>query len=235
MKINYVFFLVLLVGFFLSISISCKKNDSVSDQITSETVTDIDGNIYQTVIIGTQVWMVENLKTTKYNDGTNIQNVTDNKIWESLVNPAYCWHNNDIGFKTPYGALYNWYALNTGKLAPKGWHVPTDDEWTTLINHLGGTNVAGGKLKEAGTSHWLSPNTATNETGFTAIPNSSRSNTGTFWAIGNGAKWWNSTEYNINNQVLGKFIMIGGNSGSGSIIKGSGIKQQGYPVRCVKD
>ncbi len=234
MRINHAFFSVLLVVFFLSISISCKKNDPVSDQITSETVTDIDGNVYHTVIIGTQVWMAENLKTTKYNDGVSIPNVTDNKIWESLVNPAYCWHNNDMGFKTPYGALYNWYTVNTGKLAPKGWHVPTDDEWTKLINYLGGTNVAGGKLKEAGTSHWLSPNTsATNETGFTAIPNSSRSYAGTFFAIGNGAQWWNTTEYNINNQVLAKFLKVGGSSGS--ILKGSGIKQQGFAVRCVKD
>ena len=99
--------------------------------------TDADGNVYHTVTIGTQTWTVENLKTSKYNDGTKIPLVTDGTTWGNLTTPGYCWHNNDAATnKATYGALYNWYAVNTGKLAPSGWHVPTDAEWTTLENYL---------------------------------------------------------------------------------------------------
>jgi uncharacterized protein (TIGR02145 family) len=100
-------------------------------------VTDKDGNVYHTVTIGTQTWMVENLKTTKYNDGTAIPFITDNSAWANLTTPGYCWYNNDsTTYKNMYGALYNWYAVSTGNLAPKGWHVATDAEWTTLQNYL---------------------------------------------------------------------------------------------------
>ena len=134
-------------------------------------IADIDGNIYNTVIIGTQVWMKENLKATKLNDGTNILLETDNATWISLTDPAYCWYNNDASsYKNTYGALYNWFTVETGKLCPTGWHVPSDAEWFTLIDFLGGESVAGGKLKEIGNTHWNSPNTgATDEYGFTAI------------------------------------------------------------------
>jgi uncharacterized protein (TIGR02145 family) len=140
--------------------------------VETNTVTDIDGNIYHTVTIGTQVWMVENLKTTKYRNGDPIPNVTGN-AWAALTTGAYCWYNNDAAtYKATYGALYNWYAVaDSRNIAPTGWHVPTDAEWTTLTTFLGGESVAGGKLKETGTNHWTSPNTgATNETGFTALP-----------------------------------------------------------------
>ena len=116
--------------------------------------------------------MAENLKTTKYRDGTSIPLVTENTAWLNLTTPGYCWYNNDAAhYKSTYGALYNWYVLNAGSngwknVCPTGWHVPTDAEWTTLTTYLGGESIAGGKLKETGTSHWLSPNTvATNETG----------------------------------------------------------------------
>ena len=122
-------------------------------------VQDIDGNNYLTVTIGTQIWMAENLRTTKYNDGTAIPLVTDNTTWANLTTPAYCWYNNDAKTNgSTYGALYNWYSVNTKKLCPTGWHVPNDTEWTTLTTYLGGTAVAGGKLKETGTAHWYSPN-----------------------------------------------------------------------------
>jgi len=111
------------------------------------TITDIDGNYYTTVTIGTQVWMVENLKTTKYNDGTGIPLVTDNTVWCNLSTPGYCWYNNDeTTYKNPYGALYNWHTVHTGKLCPSGWHVPTDSEWITLTSYFGGMNTAD-KLK----------------------------------------------------------------------------------------
>ena len=113
--------------------VSCSKKDDPNN--TVNTVTDKDDNVYHTVTIGTQTWMAENLKTTKYNDGTAIPLVTDSTAWTSLLTPAYCWYNYDATtYKNTYGALYNWYAVNTGKLAPIGWHVATDAEWTTLTD-----------------------------------------------------------------------------------------------------
>jgi len=167
---------LLISGVLLALSNSCKKSNDPNNNpppviVHGLDANDIDGNVYHTVIIGTQTWMVENLKTTKYNDGISIPYVTDNGAWISLTTPAYCWYNNEASYKTQYGSLYNWYAVNTGKLAPTGWHVPSNAEWTTLTNYLGGENLAGFKIKESGTTHWKSPNEgATNETGFTALP-----------------------------------------------------------------
>jgi uncharacterized protein (TIGR02145 family) len=194
-------------------------------------VTDVDGNLYQSVIIGTQTWMVENLKTTKYNDGTNIPNVTGASEWGTLTTGAYCWYNNDISYKATYGALYNWYAVNTGKLAPKGWHVPTDAEWSTLTSYLGGRNVDGGKLKETGTTHWGSPNTgATNETGFTALPGSGRNLDRGFYVIGYHGYWWSASEEAADFAWFRfmDFDFIG-------VSRASSNKFLGFSVRCVKD
>jgi uncharacterized protein (TIGR02145 family) len=201
-------------------------------------VTDIDGNTYNTVTIGTQVWMAENLKTTKYNDGTAIPNITDNAAWVALTTPAYCWYNNNAAtYKATYGAMYNWYtvdvASNGGKnVCPTSWHVSTDAEWTTLTTYLGGGSVAGGKLKETGTTHWTTPNTgATNETGFTALPGGYRNNYGTCSYIGINGHWWSSSEgsttyawysymyYNYTN-VYRDFYYG---------------KYYGFSVRCVRD
>jgi len=168
-----------------------------ADMTFTTTVKDYDGNIYNTVIIGTQVWMKENLKTMKYNDGTSIPNVTDNATWAALATPAYCWYKNDAtSYKATYGALYNWYTVHTGKLCPAGWHVPSDAEWTILSDYLGGLPVAGGKLKESGTVHWASPNTgATNESGFTALAGGVRAN-GVYTDMLTQTWWWASTETN---------------------------------------
>jgi len=178
-----------LIGLFLMLLIGCKKEKDIPD-----TVTDIDDNIYHTVIIGNQVWLTENLKTTKYNDGSVIPLVTDNTGWISLSSPGFCWYNNESANKDIYGALYNWYAVNTGKLCPTGWHVPSDGEWTALTDFLGGESIAGGKLKETGISHWLSPNTgATNESGFTALPGGFRGAQGICYHIGYWGNFWTST------------------------------------------
>jgi uncharacterized protein (TIGR02145 family) len=163
-------------------------------------VTDIEGNVYKTVKIGSQTWMAENLKTRQFNDGAPISLVTDNAEWSSLITPGYsgyCWFNNDSAtYYTTYGALYNWNTVNTGKLCPTGWHVPTGTEWTILTDYLGGEKIAGGKLKEAGFAHWNDPNQdATNETGFTALPGGLRYFNGTFGFIGEYSFWWSSTEY----------------------------------------
>jgi uncharacterized protein (TIGR02145 family) len=124
-------------------------------QKISETVKDFDGYVYKTVRISNQTWMAENLKTARYNDGTPISLVADNPSWSNSVSACYCWYNNDIQNKDSYGALYNWQAVNTDKLCPTGWHVPTDAEWTTLSAALGGEDIAGGKLKEPGRAFHL--------------------------------------------------------------------------------
>ena len=159
------------------------------------TVTDIDGIVYKTVTIGTQVWMAENLKTTRLNDGTAIALVTDDSAWDSLTTPGRCWNYNDsTSNKKTYGALYNWYVVNSGKLAPAGWHVPTDSEWSIIITYAGGDSMAAGKLKEVGTMHWFPPNTgATNEFGFSALPGGYRDGYGIFIGPGNYGYWWSST------------------------------------------
>jgi uncharacterized protein (TIGR02145 family) len=127
---------------------------------------DVDGNIYNTIKIGAQTWMTENLKTTKFNDGSEIPFI------KNTTSPGYCWYNNDeAAYRNPFGAMYNFYAVNTGMLCPIGWHVPSELEWKTLINYLGGSEIAGGKIKDVGTKYWKSPiSESTNETGFTALP-----------------------------------------------------------------
>lgn len=201
---------------------------------STSTVTDIDGNIYHTVTIGTQVWMVENLKTTRYNDGTVIPLVTDTTTWKNLTTPGYCWFNNDLTtYKNTYGAMYNWFAVNTGKLAPTGWHIPTDAEWTTLTAYLGGVSVAGGKLKEAGTSHWSSPNTgATNESGFTGLPGGWRNLSPTlYYSIGYDATWWSSTAGSSANSAWCRDMTYS----DGNLTSASYDVNYGFSVRCIKN
>jgi uncharacterized protein (TIGR02145 family)/uncharacterized repeat protein (TIGR02059 family) len=190
------------------------------------TVKDIENNSYYTITIGTQIWMAQNLKTTRFNDGTPIPLVTD--TWGSATTPAYCWYNNDqTGFKNTYGALYNWYTVETGKLCPNSWHVPRDDEGYTLINYLGGFDIAGGKIKETGFLHWMSPNTgASNETGFTALPGGYRD--WTFIDLGILCNLWTSTATNV-----ALYMQIGYNSSSLYILSYS--KGIGRSVRCIKD
>jgi len=199
----------------------------------SGTVIDIDGNVYHTVTIGTQVWMVENLKTTKYRNGDPIPNVTDGTAWHNnIAGAAYCNYNNDINSSTTYGRLYNGFAVaDSHNIAPIGWHIPTDTEWTTLANYLGGESVAGGKLKETGTTYWQSPNTgATNETSFTALPGGNRFWDGSFGNVGNRSAWWSSTEKDINNFWSREIHYDGGDIGRNFL-----HRLNGYSVRCVRD
>ena len=177
--------------------------DSITFTIPSSelTVTDIDGNVYSTVTIGTQVWMAENLKVTHYRNGDPIAKVTDDTEWSTLTTGAYGNYNHDDGNADIYGSLYNWYAVNDSRsIAPDGWHVPSDAEWQTLVGYLGGYAVAGGKMKETGTTHWNSPNTgATNESGFSAIPGGYRDgHEGYCSDIGSHADFWSVTEYDSN-------------------------------------
>jgi uncharacterized protein (TIGR02145 family) len=196
--------------------------------LTYGSVSDNDGNTYKTIQIGTQTWMAENLKTIKYNDGTDIPFVTDETAWAALSTPGYCWYNND---SITYGAMYNWYTVNTGKLCPTGWHVPADEEWTTLTDYLGGGSVAGSKLKETGITHWTSPNPgATNESGFTALPGGYRNYLGTFNSIGRHGYWWSSTEASSTDAYCRDMY-----HGYSNVDRTSSSKKSGFAVRCIKD
>ena len=204
--------------------------------VQAQSVKDIDDNEYKTVIVGSQTWMAENLKTTRYNDGDLISLVTDDAAWVSrdsvaLTNPSFYWYGNDPSNKNTYGALYNGYTVRTGKLCPSGWHVPADAEWSALTTYLGGEEVAGGKLKESGTKHWLDPNKgATNETGFTALPGGYRSMNGKFNYINGGSGWWSSTEYDPDHAWS-----RGMHSNTDHVSRGAGELPSGLYVRCVKD
>jgi uncharacterized protein (TIGR02145 family) len=198
-------------------------------------VTDIDGNIYKTVKIGTQYWLDKNLCVTKYSNGDAIPNVTDNEIWGGLTTGAYCNYNNDSNNALTYGRLFNWYAVTDSRnIAPTGWHVPTDAEWTILTDYLGCLGVAGGKLKETGTAHWVNPNTgATNETGFSALPGGCRYyDIGTFWGDGEIGNWWSSTEYPTSN-IWSCYRYI--DNGNSQVFGYSAYKATGFSVRCLRD
>jgi uncharacterized protein (TIGR02145 family) len=197
------------------------------------TVTDIDGNVYHTVTIGTQVWMAENLRTTRFNDGSEIPNVIDVTEWSALTTPGMCTINNTTNLDDirVYGRLYNWHAENTHKLAPLGWHVPTHAEWKILIDYLGGENAAGNKLKEAGATHWHGPNiAATNESGFTALPGGWRESDGSFSAFGNAGFWWSSTKMD-DSFAYTRYLLYGSEDASWAGV----LKSEGLSVRCLKD
>jgi uncharacterized protein (TIGR02145 family) len=230
-----------------SISFITKYPVIFNPNLTYGTVSDIEDNEYKTLSIGTgtkgsQVWMAENLKTTKFNDGTAIPLVTDNSVWIGLSTPAYCWPWNDEEVsKNPYGALYNGYTIATGKLCPTGWHVPTDAEWHQFILFLDPdaildrieSNLAGGKIKEIGTTHWTQPNIgATNESGFTALPVGHRGNFGDFSSEGLIAVWWSSTENGTDYMWARSVIFEQSFVHRG---EGADTKIKGFSVRCLKD
>jgi len=196
------------------------------------TVTDIDGNVYQTVTIGAQCWLRENLKTTKYRDGTAIPLVADSLAWSNLSTPGYCWYNNDAAAnKNTYGALYNWYVVSTGKLCPTGWHVPDRSDCDILSSYLGDKIGDGGALKEKGLSHWLSPNLgATNVTGFTALPGGRRDYWGTFLYLGYYCNWWSSKEYSPSMAGFRLLTRFTSNE-FGDYYD----KRHAFSVRCLKD
>jgi uncharacterized protein (TIGR02145 family) len=197
----------------------------------NSTIRDLDGNTYNTAKIGSLTWMIENLKTTRFNDGTTIPIVTDKTAWAALSTPAYCWYNNDTTYKNAYGALYNGYTISTGKLCPAGWHVSTNTEWSALLASLGGESVAGAKLKETGSNHWSVPNSgATNESLFTALPGGSRYSNGLFFSIKNLGYWWSPIERNTFNSWY-RSMYYQDNAVSLNFIDST----NGFSVRCVKD
>jgi len=196
-------------------------------------VTDVEGHVYPTIRIGQQEWIVTNLKTATYNDGTPIPNVTDDATWTNLSSPAYSWPDNDPSQGDPYGALYNWYAVDTKKLCPTGWSVPSRDGWDALVSTEGGKLVAGGRLKEAGTALWQAPNLgATNESGFSARPAGARELAGDFAYRGQYAFWWSSDE---------KLLSLPGTAAFWHVSAADALAQDGqsqfptgYSVRCSR-
>lgn len=217
-----------ILSFLLIVFYSCEKENQVL------TVTDIDGNIYTTVTIGTQIWMVENLNTTRYRDGSDILNVTDNTEWSELTIGAYCNYDNDLNNANIYGALYNWYTVNTGNLCPTGWHIPSEGEWMVLISSLGGESVAGGKLKQIGTKYWEDPNNpATNEVGFNGLPGGYRNPyIGIFDEKETRGWWWTSSQ-GINYESNARINLI--RNDESKILVSEANKRNGIYVRCIKD
>jgi uncharacterized protein (TIGR02145 family) len=196
--------------------------------LSYDSIYDFEGNKYRTIQIGEQTWMAENLRSLKFNDGTDIPFVPDAYKWSILTTPGYTWYDSD---SVGYGALYNWYTVETGILCPAGWHVPADEEWTVLTDYLGGKSDAGGKLKETGTIHWFTPNfEATNESGFTALPAGYRSYGGYFRGISDSGLWWSSTEWSSSGAWYRAV-----NYNYASVDRSNSMKSSGGTVRCLKD
>jgi uncharacterized protein (TIGR02145 family) len=211
--------------FSLFLILTCKIGNAQTGDLT------YNGYSYKTVKIGTQWWMAENLQTIKYNDGTAIPNVKNNLIWAGFTTGAYCWYENDTTAYKNYGAIYNWFAINIGKLCPLGWQVPGDAEWAILIDFLGGESVAGGKMKEAGTILWESPNYgATNESGFSGLPGGCRFGNGGFFGnpISYGY-WWSSTKGTVIGSHRSLYY-----DGPG-VHRGGSYVGSGFRVRCLQD
>jgi uncharacterized protein (TIGR02145 family) len=200
-------------------------------------VFDIDSIIFkidkwQPLTIGTQVWMLKNLDVDHYRNGDSIPEVRIGNEWSNLETGVWCYYKNSDSIGKIYGKLYNWYAVDDSRgLAPEGWHVPSDAEWTELENYLGGSNLAGCKLKEAGTTHWESPNTgATNESGFSVLPGGWRGIDGTFLSIGSLGSWWSATE-STTTSALYRYLHYD----STYLYTFSNYRYDGFSVRCVKD
>ena len=196
-------------------------------------VTDVNGNVYSSIVTSCgQTWTNKNLNVSRYRNGDTIPKVTDATTWHSLPYGAYCYFNNDSAtYAAVYGKLYNWYAVNDPRgLAPAGWHVPSDAEWTTLENCLGGPAIAGGAMKETGTAHWESPNAgATNNSGFAGLPGGGRSGNGTINDVGFNGDWWSSD--NQGTMASGRNLYYN----YSDVYTSTDRLTDGFSVRCVKD
>lgn len=225
------------------LGVSCKKDEAPTAPPTNNTsplnpsltygvVSDIDGNEYATIQIGSQVWMAENLRTTKYCNGDTIPNLPDENQWGNSLTGAWVHMANDSQYDNTYGKLYNWFAANDSRnICPCGWHLPSVNEWTVLTDYLGGDSIAGGKLKSANTLYWNSPNTdATNETGFSGISGGSRFYSGDFDFFGDAAIFWSSTEDGTG-YVWFRYLYYS----AAGVYSDFDAKGSGLSVRCVMD
>lgn len=217
--------IIMLLLFAISVS-ACKKESAVDTRPK-----DIDGNIYDTVVIGTQVWMVQNLRTTRYNDGALIGTGLSNAFWGVTTNGAYANYDNDASNDPVYGKLYNWNAVNTGKLAPKGWHIPSDPEWMTLINYLGGILEAGQALKA---DRLWSPQFGifnANSSGFAGLPSGYRLETGTYNGLTTLTYFWTSSEYDAG-FAWSTYLEYNFKTAAHTRYL---AKPNGFAVRCIRD
>jgi uncharacterized protein (TIGR02145 family) len=206
-------------------------SESTNTNNSNQVVKDIEGNVYKTVTIGSQVWMAENLRTTTYNDGEPIKQI-NYRFWSTTNEGAYCWVDDDIRYKPSFGGMYNWYAVESQKLCPPGWHIPDSAEFATLINFLGGKNIAGSKMKEAGFAHWRHPNKdATNSSGFSALPSDYSKSNAPFRAWrGSTARFWSSTESTSSNAWD-----IELNYDSSTVERYNYPKNNCFSIHCIKD
>jgi uncharacterized protein (TIGR02145 family) len=224
---------------------TCGAANVHNPDLTYGTMTDQEGNVYKTIVIGTQEWMAENLNTSIYRNGDAISTSLDNAAWQSTTSGAWAYYNNDASYACPYGKLYNWYTcVDARQLCPVGWHVPTDDDWSMMINFLdpaadGGnnsSNIAGGMMKatgtiEAATGLWYSPNAeATNSSGFSGVPGGYRTLSGIYGSIGSSCDWWSSSELDIDTDLVWFRGLYSGYAG-----RGFNVKQVGFSVRCIRD
>lgn len=232
MKKIAVFFLLAFASQLVVLT-GCDKNEGYTastDSISSLpeiTAHDIDGNLYHGVYIGSQIWMLENLKVTRFRDGTPIDMVTDQATWNGMSDtmPLYCNYNNDVNLGNIYGKLYNRNVIyDSLPIAPAGWRVPTIADWDTLMSYLGGASVAGNKLREDGVDHWLGPNSSTNSSGFTALPGGFRNGSG-FTGLSLKGKFWGYWPYH-------SYIIDGG----GAVTCDSSTTNfSGISIRCIKE
>jgi uncharacterized protein (TIGR02145 family) len=233
MKIVKILFNIIFLSTICILYTRCKTEEKISEN----SITDADGNIYKTVNAAGRVWMAENLRTTRYTDGTPLKLVTQKADWFYKEKPGYSWYKNDsVKNGKPYGVLYNWYAINyltNGNkfVCPTGWHVPTDEEWKSLINALGGKLIAGAKLKMKDTIYWNVPNLyATDSVGFHVVANGIRNALGDFMGKRYITNFWCSNEESSNHGW--DFGMY---HNSNIIVKYANLKVNGYSVRCIKD
>ncbi|HFG1537790.1 fibrobacter succinogenes major paralogous domain-containing protein [Flavobacterium psychrophilum] len=236
---NLKLFYVATIATIAMFATSCSKSDdNDSNQIQpspiTTTISDVDGNNYNTITIGTQVWMKENLNVSKYRNGDIIPQVQDPNQWQNLTTGAWCYYANQSSYGLVYGKLYNWYAVNDSRgLAPQGWHIPNNDEWNLLNAFLEATSLSGGKLKESGTAHWLSPNAgATNESNFTGLPSGYRVNVGSFENIGKECYWWSSKQPATYTSEASNYKLT---YNYAYFLNRYYYKEYGFSVRCIKD
>jgi uncharacterized protein (TIGR02145 family) len=255
MSKQYSLILIISLVFISSCEKECVKNSPwLNEGLKYKCVKDKEGNSYATIKIGEQTWMAENLRTSVYSNGDPIPtNVTENYQWETLTTGAWAHYFNDSKYETPYGKLYNWYAVaDPRNVCPTGWHVPSDAEWNTLVGFLDPSfnpnatgslesgmqsEIAGGKLKSTGTNYWQSPNTdANNESGFSGLPGGFRPH-GPFYDLGYDGGWWSSTENTMNygpsvfNLAWYRWVY----KESADLCRASAGKATGLSVRCIKD
>jgi uncharacterized protein (TIGR02145 family) len=220
---------------FYVVMASCEKKVPITvPDFTGQrgVIYDIEGNKYKTIGIGSQIWMAENLRSTKFNDNTKINYLIDSLDWATILEPGYSWNENDTLLKIPYGGLYNWCAVSSQKLCPSGWHIPSEGEWRALINRLGGEDSAGGKLKVIGSDYWKCHNYyATNSSKFNAIP-SGGVFYGEYVSLGRWSHWWSSTK---TDSITVTTMDLPCDSPAALTGPGGQIYSYGLSVRCIKD